>query len=880
MASGLSSVTVRIDGQIKGFQEKLDQASKSLTRTARNMQRAATLLTPALTFPLVGLGTAALRASADLEKLENALAVSIGSTAEASRLMRRFAEDAKAPGVGFEQLTRGVVKLRAVGFETEQARQTLLTFGNALALAGGRATDLDGVQLALGQIISKGKISAEEINQLAERVPQVRTAIESAFGTADSEALQRLGVGVEEFVAKTTAELAKLPPATAGLQEGFETFGVAVRGAFGELGTTINETFGLQEALVSIAEAITKTIRAFSGLPTPIKRFTIGIAAAAAALGPLLGVVGGLILVRAQLTAWLSAAIGGLKGVAATALTASPAVKGVGVSMVRMGQSAATARVAVTALNAAMRAATGLVFALAVTTAIQALTTYIDRAGKAKQVTESFANVSDAVTAATAGQVSRVDALVAAYGRADATLQDQTEALRGLKEVNADVFGQFTAGVTTYERLTAAASSFTAELERQAKVSAISDEVSRLFTERIALERELNELGERLAAAPTRIDRGKTGFADAGTVTRPIQREIDATEAAIAGLDEAIAELGQRSADLIPPEVADAVVEVAGESVGAATATRELARAFDLLPARSQGFVESLDNVSAALARTQRLSDQATLGSIVGDLRGDLEDAGRLTEFLGEDDVQALDRRIDAYLAAVKRLATDTSLSNYYEKELADLQAQRQVLVERKANTDKAIADAEEARKRIESNAQALGSVLSQTAQQLVEGLSELVVGLASGSLSGTQALGKLLEVLGSGAQQFGALIITFGGAMEAFQKSLASLTGVPALVAGGLLIAAGAAVRSYAKTLQKPPALAEGGLAFGPTLAIVGDNPGAKSDPEVISPLSKLKEFIGENNRSAAVIGGEFRVRGTDLVLALERASTRNRPF
>lgn len=43
-----------------------------------------------------------------------------------------------------------------------------------------------------------------------------------------------------------------------------------------------------------------------------------------------------------------------------------------------------------------------------------------------------------------------------------------------------------------------------------------------------------------------------------------------------------------------------------------------------------------------------------------------------------------------------------------------------------------------------------------------------------------------------------------------------------------------------------KIPKLAGGGLAFGPTLAMVGDNPGAMRDPEVIAPLSKLRGMVG----------------------------------
>ena len=43
-------------------------------------------------------------------------------------------------------------------------------------------------------------------------------------------------------------------------------------------------------------------------------------------------------------------------------------------------------------------------------------------------------------------------------------------------------------------------------------------------------------------------------------------------------------------------------------------------------------------------------------------------------------------------------------------------------------------------------------------------------------------------------------------------------------------------------------PALAQGGLATAPTLAMVGDNRNAQVDPEVISPLSKLQGLIGAN--------------------------------
>ena len=44
-------------------------------------------------------------------------------------------------------------------------------------------------------------------------------------------------------------------------------------------------------------------------------------------------------------------------------------------------------------------------------------------------------------------------------------------------------------------------------------------------------------------------------------------------------------------------------------------------------------------------------------------------------------------------------------------------------------------------------------------------------------------------------------------------------------------------------------PRLANGGLVKAPTIAMVGDNKNAYSDPEVISPLSKLQDMLGTEN-------------------------------
>jgi len=50
-------------------------------------------------------------------------------------------------------------------------------------------------------------------------------------------------------------------------------------------------------------------------------------------------------------------------------------------------------------------------------------------------------------------------------------------------------------------------------------------------------------------------------------------------------------------------------------------------------------------------------------------------------------------------------------------------------------------------------------------------------------------------------------------------------------------------------------PAFASGGIVSGPTLGLMGEYPGASSNPEVIAPLSKLKEMIGGGSGQTIIL-------------------------
>lgn len=189
------------------------------------------------------LSLKALQARAEIESLELSLQAVAGA-GESGRLFKELREIAKLPGLGIEEAVRGFVKLRAAGLGEGLAQRSLLSMGNALASVGAGKAELEGVILALTQIASKGVISAEEINQIAERLPQVRVAMQQAFGTANTEAIQKMGLSAEAFIAGLVLQLEKLPRVAGGLKNTFENLADFQKEAWGQAGKALESRFG------------------------------------------------------------------------------------------------------------------------------------------------------------------------------------------------------------------------------------------------------------------------------------------------------------------------------------------------------------------------------------------------------------------------------------------------------------------------------------------------------------------------------------------------------------------------------------------------------------------------------------------------------------
>jgi tape measure domain-containing protein len=84
-----------------------------------------------------------------------------------------------------------------------------------------------------------------------------------------------------------------------------------------------------------------------------------------------------------------------------------------------------------------------------------------------------------------------------------------------------------------------------------------------------------------------------------------------------------------------------------------------------------------------------------------------------------------------------------------------------------------------------------------------------------------------------------------------------------PGLIVAGLTLVEG--------FLNAATAFANGGIVSGPTLGLVGEYPGARTNPEVIAPLDKLRSMMGGMGGNVVVTG---RLDGRDILLSSERST------
>jgi len=174
------------------------------------------------------------------------------------------------------------------------------------------------------------------------------------------------------------------------------------------------------------------------------------------------------------------------------------------------------------------------------------------------------------------------------------------------------------------------------------------------------------------------------------------------------------------------------------------------------------------------------------------------------------------------------------------------------------------IKDLENMRNAIDS---AFESLIEDTLTSLGEAIGEMIAGEEEAFQKfGKAALASIAQFM----KAFGSALITTAIASDAFQKLI--LANPMAAAAAGVALVAGSAI--ITAQLKKGPEFekfADGGIVYGPTLGLMGEYPGARSNPEVIAPLDKLRDLITPSGGDGGFIASTH-ISGRDLAIVLNR--------
>jgi tape measure domain-containing protein len=169
VGKGISIAGVAIGSALGGFiQGAIQQLTAQLGQAARSV----------------------IEYSSNLEQAKTGFETLMGSASAAEKHLKDLQDFAKTTPFQFPDLVTASRRLQNVGLAASEVIPVMRDIGNAAAAAGASSSELDMITLAMSQIIAKGKLSAEEVNQLAERGIPVWKMLEEQLGRSKGEIIK------------------------------------------------------------------------------------------------------------------------------------------------------------------------------------------------------------------------------------------------------------------------------------------------------------------------------------------------------------------------------------------------------------------------------------------------------------------------------------------------------------------------------------------------------------------------------------------------------------------------------------------------------------------------------------------------------------------
>lgn len=358
----LAELWVKFLGDATDLQKKTAQAQKDIETFGRNMESVGQRLAIAVSLPLVAGAIAAAKVTGEME--QNAVAfTTLLKSADAAKVhleaLQAFA--LKTP-FQFPELVKSSRLMQAMGFSVGKVIPMMTTLGNAVSAMGGGNEMLQRIILSFGQMQARGKLTGEEIRELAHTNVPALALVAAKLGITTAQAMKQMEAG---GISAKVAMAAILEYMETRFKGGMEAQSLTMLGMWSNVRDKITFTLAdVGKAMLPMAkDVITNYINPlldkvrelageFSKLPPVIQGVAVATVALVAAAGPAIWLFGSLATNAAVLAKLIgpmfAGMVGGASSAAATATstaaaTIAKALGPLGMAAAKLGVFAAVA---------------------------------------------------------------------------------------------------------------------------------------------------------------------------------------------------------------------------------------------------------------------------------------------------------------------------------------------------------------------------------------------------------------------------------------------------------------------------------------------------------------------------------------------------------
>lgn len=857
--------------------ETLEAASKAssigLGETA-DIARAAVAATQAY-------GSEVLSTTAAVDKLTAIVRAGNLEASELAPALGRVLPIASQLGVSFDEVGANIATFTRLGVSASESVTALKSLlSNLLKPSAEAAKEMERLGISAQELrdgVAKNGLAAT-LQSLIKAYDGNTEGLAKLFGNVEglANALGTAGSQGEEYL-KIVDEIAKSNGiVNDGFEKVSETAGFKMKRALVELqnvGVQLGGT--LIPVVTELLKAVTPLISGFSKLSPTLQKAIVSSGLLVAALGPAVTVFGNLRLAVGSVQAAyrsfgvaLLAAQGQMQVNAAA--TAANATAFGGLKNALSVASAAWGKLNNVAKASIVGATVAAVAALVVV--VDKLRNSLSAAGQAQK---AMNEVSKAAEENILAEKVAAQELIGVINDENATRREKEIALSRLNDISPAYFKGLKIEKDGIDKINVAYDRYIDNLLKAAKAQAAQEKIIELEKERLALVNELSDpslsriaanaftLGGPVASVLSDIKAVDSQIEALLNLRRNSIKEQNTLFKTLLGTGSgAIDELLEQSKKLNNNQIGSG-------TGGEATPTRTAAPSFLLPPTES--IADSAKKIRDALGASLDAEFAANPLQVNTDLNfsGDaLTELGKQFEII-DNKTAALGSTFDgteAKLAAVNQamISLLDSGANPYGRQIEALKELQSKFNAELANN----------KINLEAFRESLNSIIESGIENTLTDISSAVGEAFAGLAGGENVMGVLLKSIAGIMEQLGKLAIGTGVAVEGIKKALQSLNPIAAIAGGAALIALAQVVKAKASALSVPK-FATGGIVRQPTLALVGDNPNAASNPEYILRQDQLRTIAADISPVGG--GGDylpaFRLDGDTLLVWYERA-------